>query len=199
MFVVSDTSKLRVYVNVPQNYVPSIRVGTKAQIVGSRISGPDISGDRRSSAQSVDVASSTTRMLLVVDNSRGEADDRRLRQCQLRPAASRGSDERPGERADFQPKRAACRDRRQRRRVRAQGGHDRRAIWARRSRSAPALPAHDRVVDIRPTASRRREGAHRRRSGKPGDPRYSRGEMSRPDRRHPTGLRPFAYRLKLRT
>src|SRR4051812_31287327 len=32
LFVVSDTSKLRVYVNVPQNYVPSIQMGTKAQI-----------------------------------------------------------------------------------------------------------------------------------------------------------------------
>ena len=30
MFVVSDTSKLRIYVNVPQNYVPSILVGTQA-------------------------------------------------------------------------------------------------------------------------------------------------------------------------
>jgi len=32
LFVVSETSKLRVYVNVPQSYVPSIPVGTKAQI-----------------------------------------------------------------------------------------------------------------------------------------------------------------------
>ena len=32
MFVVSETSKLRVYVNVPQSYVPNVPVGTKAQI-----------------------------------------------------------------------------------------------------------------------------------------------------------------------
>src|SRR5947207_2641703 len=32
MFVVSDISKLRVYVNVPQNYVPAIRIGAKAEI-----------------------------------------------------------------------------------------------------------------------------------------------------------------------
>ena len=32
MFVVSDISKLRVYVNVPQNYVPSIKIGAKAII-----------------------------------------------------------------------------------------------------------------------------------------------------------------------
>jgi RND family efflux transporter MFP subunit len=32
LFVVSDTSRLRAYVNVPQSYVPSIKVGTKARI-----------------------------------------------------------------------------------------------------------------------------------------------------------------------
>src|SRR5204862_1363437 len=32
LFVVSDTSRLRVYVNVPQNSVPTIIMGTKAQI-----------------------------------------------------------------------------------------------------------------------------------------------------------------------
>ncbi len=32
LFVVSETRKLRVYVNVPQNYVPNIPVGIKAKI-----------------------------------------------------------------------------------------------------------------------------------------------------------------------
>src|SRR5215467_2075180 len=32
MFVVSDITKLRVYVNVPQNYVPGIKMGSKAQL-----------------------------------------------------------------------------------------------------------------------------------------------------------------------
>jgi len=32
LFVVSDITKLRAYVNVPQNYVPEIPVGTKAQL-----------------------------------------------------------------------------------------------------------------------------------------------------------------------
>ena len=32
LFVVSETSKLRVYVNVPQNYVPSVPPGTQATI-----------------------------------------------------------------------------------------------------------------------------------------------------------------------
>ena len=43
LFVVSDISKLRVYVNVPQNYVPSIKIGTKAQARGAGISGPRLS------------------------------------------------------------------------------------------------------------------------------------------------------------
>src|SRR6516165_9468668 len=32
MFVISDTSKLRLYVNVPQNYVPEIKIGAKAVV-----------------------------------------------------------------------------------------------------------------------------------------------------------------------
>ena len=72
MFVVSDTSKLRVYVNVPQNYVPSIRIGTKAQISVPEYPGRTFPATVEASAQSVDVASGTTRMQLVVDNSSGE-------------------------------------------------------------------------------------------------------------------------------
>ena len=72
LFVVSDTSKLRVYVNVPQNYVPSIQVGTKAQISVPEYPGRTFSATVEASAQAVDVASGTTRMLLVVDNASGE-------------------------------------------------------------------------------------------------------------------------------
>ena len=48
LFVVSDTSRLRVYVNVPQNYVPSIRIGTKAHISVPEYPGTRILGDGRS-------------------------------------------------------------------------------------------------------------------------------------------------------
>ena len=72
MFVVSETSKLRVYVNVPQNYVPSIPVGTHAQITVPEYPGRAFPATVAASAQSVDVTSSTTRMQLVVDNSKGE-------------------------------------------------------------------------------------------------------------------------------
>ncbi len=72
MFVVSDTSRLRVYVNVPQAYVPSIPVGTKTQISVPEFPGRTFPATVEKSAQSVDIASGTTRMQLVVDNSSGE-------------------------------------------------------------------------------------------------------------------------------
>ena len=72
LFVVSDVSKLRVYVNVPQNYVPSIRIGTKARLAVPEYPGRNFTATVEASAQAVDAASGTTRMLLVVDNSAGE-------------------------------------------------------------------------------------------------------------------------------
>ena len=45
MFVVSDITKLRVYVNVPQNYVPAIKIGAKAAIDDAGISEPHLRGD----------------------------------------------------------------------------------------------------------------------------------------------------------
>jgi RND family efflux transporter MFP subunit len=69
LFVVSDTAKLRVYVNVPQNYVPSVKLGTEAQITVPEYPGKTFTATVEASAQSVDIASGTTRMLLVVDNS----------------------------------------------------------------------------------------------------------------------------------
>jgi RND family efflux transporter MFP subunit len=72
MFVVSEISKLRVYVNVPQNYVPSIPVGTKAKISVPEYPGRTFPATIEASAQAVDVASNTTRIQLVVDNSRAE-------------------------------------------------------------------------------------------------------------------------------
>jgi RND family efflux transporter MFP subunit len=72
MFVVSQIDKLRAYVNVPQNYVPSLRIGTKAQISVPEHPGKTFPATVEASAQSVEVASGTTRMQLVVDNAAGE-------------------------------------------------------------------------------------------------------------------------------
>jgi RND family efflux transporter MFP subunit len=72
LFVVSDTARLRAYVSVPQNFVPSVKLGTKAQIFVPEYPRKTFAATVEASAQSVDVASGTTRMLLVVDNAKGE-------------------------------------------------------------------------------------------------------------------------------
>ena len=72
MFVVSDISKLRVYVNVPQNYVPAIKIGAKAVISMPEYPNRTFDATVEASSQSVDVGSGTTRMQLGLDNARGE-------------------------------------------------------------------------------------------------------------------------------
>jgi RND family efflux transporter MFP subunit len=72
MFVVSDITKLRVYVNVPQNYVPSIRIGAKAAITMPEYPNRTFDATVEASSQSVEVSSGTTRMQLALDNSAGE-------------------------------------------------------------------------------------------------------------------------------
>jgi RND family efflux transporter MFP subunit len=72
MFVVSQTSKLRAYVNVPQSDVPNIPMGTKAKISVPEYPGRNFPATVEASAQAVDFASGTTRMQLAVDNAGGE-------------------------------------------------------------------------------------------------------------------------------
>jgi len=72
MFVVSDISKLRVYVNVPQSYVPAIRIGAKAIISMPEYPTRTFAATVEASSQSVDVSSGTTRMQLVLDNAKSE-------------------------------------------------------------------------------------------------------------------------------
>jgi RND family efflux transporter MFP subunit len=72
LFVVSETSKLRVYVNVPQNYVPSVPPGTQATIGVPEHPGKTYSGTVEASAQSVDPTTGTTLMQIIIDNSAGE-------------------------------------------------------------------------------------------------------------------------------
>ncbi len=72
LFVVSDTRKLRVYVNVPQSYVPSVPPGTKATISVPEHPGKTYSGTVESSSEAVNPSSGTTLMQLIVDNTAGE-------------------------------------------------------------------------------------------------------------------------------
>jgi RND family efflux transporter MFP subunit len=71
MFIISDIKKLRVYVNVPQNYVPSLKIGAKGTIVVPEYPTRTFEATIEASAQSVDVNSGTTQMQLGLDNSSG--------------------------------------------------------------------------------------------------------------------------------
>jgi membrane fusion protein, multidrug efflux system len=72
MFVVSDIKKLRVYVNVPQNYVPAVKIGAKAVISVPEYPTRTFDATVEASSQSVDVNSGTTQMQLGLDNASGE-------------------------------------------------------------------------------------------------------------------------------
>lgn len=72
LFVVSETKKLRVYVNVPQNYVPNVPAGTPATIRVPEHPDKTYSGVVEASAQSVNPGSGTTLMQIIVDNRAGE-------------------------------------------------------------------------------------------------------------------------------
>jgi membrane fusion protein (multidrug efflux system) len=72
MFVISDIRKLRVYVNVPQNYVPAVKIGAKAVISMPEYPNRTFAATVEASSQSVDAGSGTTRMQLVLENPKGE-------------------------------------------------------------------------------------------------------------------------------
>jgi RND family efflux transporter MFP subunit len=70
LFVVSDTSRLRVYVNLPQSAVPLIRPGAVAQLSVPGHPGRSYRATVRSMAQAVNAGSMLIQ--LAADNTRGE-------------------------------------------------------------------------------------------------------------------------------
>jgi RND family efflux transporter MFP subunit len=72
MFVVSSTRKLRVYVNVPQAFVPLIPIGTKTLVSVPEYPGRTFAAVVEASSRAVDIVSGSTRMQLIVDNLAGE-------------------------------------------------------------------------------------------------------------------------------
>ena len=72
LFVVSDTRKLRAYVNVPQSDVPNVPPGTKATLGVPEHPEKTWSATVEASAQAVNAASGTTLMQFVVDNASGD-------------------------------------------------------------------------------------------------------------------------------
>jgi RND family efflux transporter MFP subunit len=68
LFEISDTRKLRLYVNVPQNYVGSIKPGTTAGITVPEQPGKTYAATVESSSRAVDAASGAMLVQLIVDN-----------------------------------------------------------------------------------------------------------------------------------
>jgi len=72
LFVVSDVKKLRLSINVPQNYVPAVPINSKVDITVPEYPGKIYKGSVEASSRSVDATSGTTRMQVVVENGSGE-------------------------------------------------------------------------------------------------------------------------------
>jgi RND family efflux transporter MFP subunit len=72
LFEVSDVRKLRVYVQVPQSYVPSIPTGATSTLTVPEYPGRTFSAKVESSAQAVTAASGSTLVQLAVDNADGK-------------------------------------------------------------------------------------------------------------------------------
>ena len=72
LFVVSDVGKLRLTINVPQNYVPAVPIASKVTITVPEHPGKTYSGVVEASARSVDAGSGTTHMQVLIENATGE-------------------------------------------------------------------------------------------------------------------------------
>jgi RND family efflux transporter MFP subunit len=72
LFEVSDVRKLRLYVNVPQNYIGTVKPGTQADITVPEQPGKSFAATVQSSSHSIDEASGTTLVQLMVNNPTGE-------------------------------------------------------------------------------------------------------------------------------
>ncbi|WP_431048677.1 efflux RND transporter periplasmic adaptor subunit [Roseateles sp. L2-2] len=72
LFVVSDTRKLRVYVNVPQRQVAQVRAGGKAVLTVPERPGQRFAATVQSTSQAINTASGAMLVQLAVDNDKDE-------------------------------------------------------------------------------------------------------------------------------
>ncbi|URL58253.1 efflux RND transporter periplasmic adaptor subunit [Luteibacter flocculans] len=72
LFVISDVRKLRLYVNVPQNYAPSIQQGATVKLTVPEYPGQTFKGTIEASSSAINAASGTTLVQVLVDNSDGK-------------------------------------------------------------------------------------------------------------------------------
>lgn len=71
LFTVADTHKLRVYVQVPQRYVPAIRAGQTATMTVPEYPGREFEAKIETTAHAISAASGGTLVQLAVDNADG--------------------------------------------------------------------------------------------------------------------------------
>ena len=72
LFVVSDVSRLRLYVNIPQNQVGAIHKGSVAKFTVPEKPGKVFTASVQSMAQAINAGSGSMLIQLAADNSRGE-------------------------------------------------------------------------------------------------------------------------------
>jgi RND family efflux transporter MFP subunit len=72
LFVVSDIHQLRVYVQVPQSYGPSIRAGSDAVLVVPEYPGREFHAQVVATSNAVNASSGTTLVQLMVNNADGK-------------------------------------------------------------------------------------------------------------------------------
>jgi RND family efflux transporter MFP subunit len=68
LFVIADTSKLRVYVDVPETYAASVRVGMPAEVTLNTYGAKPITGTVARTADALDPSTRTLRTEIDVDN-----------------------------------------------------------------------------------------------------------------------------------
>jgi RND family efflux transporter MFP subunit len=72
LFEISNTRKLRLYINVPQNYVSHVKPGAKAVFTVPEYPGGSFEATIQSTSGAINAASGTTLVQLLVDNSAGK-------------------------------------------------------------------------------------------------------------------------------
>ncbi len=72
LFVVSNVDRLRLFINVPQNYAPLVKVGTNARVTVPEHPGRFYDAKVEAISGAVDPAAGTSRFQLIVDNASGE-------------------------------------------------------------------------------------------------------------------------------
>jgi RND family efflux transporter MFP subunit len=72
LFVMADTSKLRIYIDVPETYAASVQIGMPAQVSLNTYGAKPITGEVTRTADAIDANTRTLRTEIDVDNSTQE-------------------------------------------------------------------------------------------------------------------------------